>query len=78
MPPQPAIHGAAAIGAFMARVAARHDLVVTPSAANRQPAVALYERTDGGLVPHRLLLLDVEDGRIAQLHAFGAETISRG
>jgi hypothetical protein len=29
-------------------------------------------------VPHRLLLLDVEDGRIAQLHAFGAGTISRG
>jgi hypothetical protein len=29
-------------------------------------------------VPHRLLLLDVEDGRIAQLHAFPAETISRG
>ncbi len=78
MPPQPAIHGAAAIGAFMARVSARHDLVAMPSAANRQPAVALYERTDGGLVPHRLLLLDVEDGRIAQLHAFGAETISRG
>ena len=79
MPPQPAIHGAAAIGAFMERVSARYDLVATPSAANRQPAVALYERTgDGGLVPHRLLLLDVEDGRIAQLHAFGAETISRG
>ena len=79
MPPQPAIHGAAAIGAFMERVSARYDLVATPSAANRQPAVALYERTgDGGLLPHRLLLLDVEDGRIAQLHAFGAETISRG
>ena len=79
MPPQPAIHGAAAIGAFMERVSARYDLVATPSAANRQPAVALYERTrDGGLVPHRLLLLDVEDGRIAQLHAFPAETISRG
>ena len=79
MPPQPAIHGAAAIGAFMERVSARYDLVATPSAANRQPAVALYERTgDGGLVPHRLLLLDVEDGRIAQLHAFAAETISRG
>jgi hypothetical protein len=79
LPPQPAIHGAAAIGAFMERVASRCDLVATPSAANRQPAVALYERTrDGGLVPHRLLLLDVEDGRIAQLHAFGAETISRG
>ena len=79
MPPQPAIHGAAAIGAFMERVSERYDLVATPSAANRQPAVALYERTgDGGLLPHRLLLLDVEDGRIAQLHAFGAETISRG
>jgi len=79
MPPQPAIHGAAAIGAFMERVSARYDLVATPSAANRQPAVAMYERTgDGGLVPHRLLLLDVEDGRIAQLHAFAAETISRG
>jgi len=79
MPPQPAIHGAAAIGAFMERVSARYDLVAMASAANRQPAVALYERTgDGGLVPHRLLLLDVEDGRIAQLHAFGPETISRG
>ena len=79
MPPQPAIHGAAAIGAFMERVSARYDLVATASGANRQPAVAMYERTrEGGLVPHRLLLLDVEDGRIAQLHAFGAETISRG
>jgi RNA polymerase sigma-70 factor, ECF subfamily len=79
MPPQPAIQGAAEIGAFMERVAARFDLVATPSAANRQPAVALHERTgDGGLVPHRLLLLDVEDGRIAQVHAFGAETVSRG
>jgi RNA polymerase sigma-70 factor (ECF subfamily) len=78
MPPQPAIHGAEAIGAFMAGVAARHELVATPTAANRQPAVALYERADGGLVPHRLLLLDVEDGRIARLHAFPAETISRG
>jgi RNA polymerase sigma-70 factor, ECF subfamily len=79
MPPQPAIHGAAAIGAFLQRVSSRLDLVAKPSAANRQPAVALYERTrDAGLVPHRLLLLDVEDGRIAQLHAFPAETISRG
>jgi RNA polymerase sigma-70 factor (ECF subfamily) len=79
MPPQAAIHGAVAIGAFLQRVSSRLDLVARPSAANRQPAVALYERTrDGGLVPHRLLLLDVEDGRIVRLHAFPAETISRG
>ena len=79
MPPQPAIHGAAEIGAFMERVSARRDLVAMHSAANRQPAVALYERTgDGRLEPHRLVLLDVEDGRIVRLHAFPAETISRG
>ena len=38
----------------------------------------LIDTGDGGLVPHRLLLLDVEDGRIAQVHAFGAETVGRG
>jgi RNA polymerase sigma-70 factor (ECF subfamily) len=79
MPPEPAIAGAAEIGSFMERAAARHDLVATPSAANRQPAVALYERTgDGGLVLHRLLVLDVSDGRIARLHAFRPDQVSRG
>ncbi len=79
MPPEPAIRGAAEIGVFMERVAARYDLVATPSAVNRQPAVALHERRrDGGLELHRLLVLDVSDGRIVRLHAFRPEQVSRG
>jgi RNA polymerase sigma-70 factor (ECF subfamily) len=73
MPPAPAVAGASQIGEFFARVRARHGrLVASASGPNGQPAVALREqRTDGTSQPHRLLVLDVEDERIATLHAFG-------
>ena len=71
MPPERQVDGAAAIGAFMAAAGRPHRLVATPTAANRQPAVLMQERTaTGGLVPHRLVLLDVDGDRIAALRAF--------
>jgi RNA polymerase sigma-70 factor, ECF subfamily len=71
MPPGPSVAGAAAIAAFMAERCRQGDLVAQATAANRQPAVAMLRRTgDGDLAPHRLVLLDVEDGRIVRLHAF--------
>ncbi len=57
----------------------RMELVASASAANRQPAVAMHERMDdGGLVLHRLIVLDVRDGRIARMDAFPADVLSRG
>jgi hypothetical protein len=65
------VAGAAAIAAFLAERCGRGDLVARPTAANRQPAVAMLRRTgDRGLVPYRLVLLDVQGGRIVALHAF--------
>jgi RNA polymerase sigma-70 factor, ECF subfamily len=79
MPPEPAVCGASAIGAFFEQVRAGRDLVATASGANRQPAVAMLERTDdGGLAPHRLVVLDVEEDRIVRLHAFRTGAVSRG
>jgi RNA polymerase sigma-70 factor (ECF subfamily) len=78
MPPEGAIYGAPAIGAFMADRCGARDLVARPTAANRQPAVAMYERmADGGLALHRLLLLDVQGGRIVRLHAFAQRDQAR-
>jgi RNA polymerase sigma-70 factor (ECF subfamily) len=72
MPPQPAVCGAEAIGAFFARVRRAGNLTATAASANGQPAVAFHEHDeDGASRPHRLVLLDVQDGRIAKLHAFG-------
>lgn len=72
MPPQPAVTGAVAIGAFLTAV--RRDagrLAAVATAANGQPAVALRERLpDGTSRPHRLLVLDVEGERIARLRAY--------
>jgi RNA polymerase sigma-70 factor (ECF subfamily) len=70
MPPERAVHGAAEIGAFMASGCGVLGYVARPTAANRQPAVEMLERTGDGLVLRRLVLLDVEGGRIARLHAF--------
>jgi RNA polymerase sigma-70 factor, ECF subfamily len=72
MPPQPSVTGAAAIGAFFAKVCAGPGrLVATATAANGQPAVALREHAvDGTSTPHRLLVLDVDGDRIAALRAY--------
>jgi RNA polymerase sigma-70 factor (ECF subfamily) len=71
MPPQPAVVGARAIGAFFSGVRGRHgQLIATATSANGQPAVAIRERAaNGRLLAHRLLVLDVQDGKIVRLHA---------
>ena len=74
MPPGPAVTGAAAIGAFLARKREARRLVARATAANRQPAVAMWD----GDTLHRLVLLDVEGDRIAALHAFRPSSVSRG
>jgi hypothetical protein len=71
MPPQPAVVGAAAIGAFFAAVSENLRLVATATSANGRPAVAMRERAaDGRSRPHRLLVLDVAGDRIVALHAY--------
>jgi RNA polymerase sigma-70 factor, ECF subfamily len=70
MPPQPAIAGARAIGAFFADVRSRRQLTARAVLANGLPALALHERRgDGALLPHRLLVLEVEGDRVVRLHA---------
>jgi RNA polymerase sigma-70 factor (ECF subfamily) len=76
MPPQPAIVGARAIGAFFARVLGALDLNAEAVLANGLPAVALQERVaDGTFEPHRLLVLEVEDGRVVRLCAYSDERV---
>jgi RNA polymerase sigma-70 factor, ECF subfamily len=76
MPPQPAIVGARAIGAFFARVLEALDLSAEAVLANGLPALALRERAaDGTSEPHRLLVLEVEDGRVVRLHAHSDERL---
>ena len=78
MPPQPAIAGAGAIGAFFARVLGALDLETSAVFANGLPALALRERAENGaLTPHRLLVLELEDGRIVRLHAHSDERLVR-
>jgi RNA polymerase sigma-70 factor (ECF subfamily) len=73
MPPEPAVHGAAAIGAFFAAARGRHGhLTAKPAWANGRPAVMLSKHAaDGTSRPHRLLVLDVAGDRIATLDAYG-------
>jgi RNA polymerase sigma-70 factor, ECF subfamily len=73
MPPQPAVLGATAIGRFFSGRSGGcgpHKVVVAPTRANGRPAVAMHTRTDSGLQPHGILLLDVEGDAIAGLDAF--------
>jgi RNA polymerase sigma-70 factor (ECF subfamily) len=74
MPPQPAVHGPAAIGRFFREVAAGGDIGrirVTPTRANGRPALAMHERTDDGtLVPHGIMVLEIAGEAIAGLDAF--------
>jgi RNA polymerase sigma-70 factor, ECF subfamily len=76
MPPHPAVTGAAAVAAFLVRVRRAEQLTGAVTWANGQPAIAIRERSEhGDLRPHRLLVLDVDDGRITGLHAFGAARV---
>ena len=74
MPPRPALHGAAAIARFLRETAARGDLrsiAMAPTRANGRPAVAMHRRTDAGtLEPDGILVLEVDDERIAGFDAF--------
>jgi RNA polymerase sigma-70 factor, ECF subfamily len=73
MPPQPSIVGGAEIAAFFASVRRRRGpqrLGVT--AANGRPAVTFRWRLpDGTWEAHRLVVLDLRDGRIAEMRAYG-------
>jgi RNA polymerase sigma-70 factor, ECF subfamily len=72
MPPQPAIVGAEAIGAFFAAVCGGPERAFASETwANGRPAMLLRERTaSGGTRPYRLLVLDVEGDRVAGLRAY--------
>lgn len=75
MPPGPSVAGARDIVAFFTDVAGGSArLSATATSANNQPAVLLRERATERF--HRLLVLDVEDGRISELHAFRADPFS--
>jgi RNA polymerase sigma-70 factor, ECF subfamily len=74
MPPQPSVHGAAAIGHFFSTVPAGGDIgriTAAPAIANGRPAAVMHERADDGtLVPHGVILLESDGDRIAALDAF--------
>jgi RNA polymerase sigma-70 factor (ECF subfamily) len=72
MPPEPSVAGPAAIAAFFREVCGSVGrLTATATWVNGRPAVSLHERLpDGTSRPHRLLVLEVEDDRIAVLHAY--------
>jgi hypothetical protein len=72
MPPQPSVIGAAAIGRFFARVGGCGPgrIRLTPTRANGRPAVAMHERTESGLEPHGILVLEVAGDAIAGFDAF--------
>ncbi len=78
MPPEPAVIGAAEIGAFLARVRDGRRLVATATSANGRPAVALSEH-EPGREPraHRLLVVHVEGERIAFLRAYSEPHLLR-
>jgi RNA polymerase sigma-70 factor (ECF subfamily) len=77
MPPQPAVAGASAIGAFLAQACGGPaGLTATMTSANGRPAVMMDERLpDGTTRPHRLLILDIEDDRITTIHAYGEPSL---
>jgi RNA polymerase sigma-70 factor (ECF subfamily) len=74
MPPQPSVHGPAAIGRFLRGVAGGCGIgriQVVPTRANGRPALAMHQRTDSGaLEPHGIMVLEIEGDAIAGLDAF--------
>ena len=73
MPPQPSVAGARAIAAFL-RGAAHGDFAkirLTATRANGRPAVVMHEvASDGSLLPHGILVLEIVGPRIAGFDAF--------
>ena len=74
MPPQRELLGAGSIAAFFRSVAPGGTLANLhhiPTWANGRPAVAIYTRNErGGLDPHGLSVLVIENGRVAGIDAF--------
>jgi RNA polymerase sigma-70 factor (ECF subfamily) len=73
MPPEPSVIGAAEVARFFRETAACGDLSsmhLVPTRANGRPAVVVHRRTDGGLQPHGVLVLEVADGTITGIDAF--------
>ena len=68
MPPEAAIFGAGAIAEFLAGRCG--GATAEPVWVNRAPAVELRD-ADGAL--HRLVVLTIDDDRIAQLYAYAPE-----
>jgi RNA polymerase sigma-70 factor (ECF subfamily) len=72
MPPEAAIAGAAGIGAFLKAACAHRRLHAEPASANGQPAVVM--RNVAGDT-YKVIVLDVEDGMIAGLRAYGDSAV---
>jgi RNA polymerase sigma-70 factor (ECF subfamily) len=71
MPPQRSVTGAREIAAFFRDVAKMRSILLTPTRANRRPAVLMHRRTEGGeLEPHGILVLEMEGERIGSMEAF--------
>ncbi len=74
MPPQPSVRGAMAIAIFFRDRASGGDfsrMRLTPTWANGRPAVVAQRiDDDGALVPHGVLVLDVDGDRVGGIDAF--------
>jgi RNA polymerase sigma-70 factor (ECF subfamily) len=78
MPPRRSVLGRSEIGRFFAGLSGGCGVArirITPTRANGRPAVAMYERTESGLEPHGILVLDVSDATIAGFDAFIEPTL---
>jgi RNA polymerase sigma-70 factor (ECF subfamily) len=74
MPPQPSVRGATAIAMFFRDRAAGGDfsrMRLTPTWANGRPAVVAQRvDVDGVLVPHGVLVLEIDGDRVGGIDAF--------
>jgi RNA polymerase sigma-70 factor, ECF subfamily len=72
MPPQPSVVGGAEVARFLGdrTNGCTGQLVLRPAWANGRPAVVMYRQDAGGLVPHGVLLLQVEGERIAGIDTY--------
>ena len=73
MPPRPAVVGADAIGHFFAELCGGGGIdriQVAPTHANGRPGVAMWRHEGERLVPHGILLLEIDGALIGGLDAF--------
>jgi hypothetical protein len=71
MPPQPSVVGGVEVARFLAdRNGCARRLTLRPAWANGRPAVVMHRQDAGGLVPHGVLLLQVEGERIAGIDTY--------